>query len=260
MRLRHASSSTSWATSSDWAGSRSTLRISPYTGPARRSYTASNAAWSPRATRPSSSVQVLVRPLQRTSPRADRLHVTSVHARYSAPVPERIGGGCAGLTSGVGQSVVPVAANTVRDQSKAERCHYPACAGTRTAGRGVGAARRGRRAGRCPARGGADRPARRPGGGRGPGRHQPDPGPGQGLRDRPRGQPRQAGSGRRNPDRAGRVRGGRWHARAAPGSATAWPAWPCSVCSARRPRSPGRTPGCRTSCRRWRAWPWPRWR
>ena len=35
--LRHTSSSTSWATSSDWAGSRTTLRMSPYAGPAIRS-------------------------------------------------------------------------------------------------------------------------------------------------------------------------------------------------------------------------------
>jgi hypothetical protein len=31
---RHTSSRTSCATSSDWAGSRSTLRATPYTGPA----------------------------------------------------------------------------------------------------------------------------------------------------------------------------------------------------------------------------------
>ena len=32
--VRQTSSSTSWATSSDWAGSRSTCRTTPYTGPA----------------------------------------------------------------------------------------------------------------------------------------------------------------------------------------------------------------------------------
>ena len=32
--VRHTSSSTSWATSSDWAGSLSTCRTTPYTGPA----------------------------------------------------------------------------------------------------------------------------------------------------------------------------------------------------------------------------------
>src|SRR6516162_6931222 len=48
--VRHTSRRTSWATSSDWDGSRRTLRMTPYTGPAIRSYSASNAAWSPRAT------------------------------------------------------------------------------------------------------------------------------------------------------------------------------------------------------------------
>src|ERR1700750_3398015 len=47
---RHTSRRTSWATSSDWDGSRRTLRITPYTGPTSRSYTASNASVSPRAT------------------------------------------------------------------------------------------------------------------------------------------------------------------------------------------------------------------
>ena len=42
--VRQTSSSTSWATSSDWAGSRSTLRTSPYTGPASCRRPASNAA------------------------------------------------------------------------------------------------------------------------------------------------------------------------------------------------------------------------
>ena len=32
--VRQISSSTSWATSSDWAGSLSTCRTTPYTGPA----------------------------------------------------------------------------------------------------------------------------------------------------------------------------------------------------------------------------------
>ena len=32
--VRHTSSMTSWATSSDWAGSRSTFLTSPYSGPA----------------------------------------------------------------------------------------------------------------------------------------------------------------------------------------------------------------------------------
>ena len=41
--VRHTSRRTSWATSSDWDGSLSTRRITPYTGPASRSYTASNA-------------------------------------------------------------------------------------------------------------------------------------------------------------------------------------------------------------------------
>src|SRR5271170_8368096 len=48
--VRHTSRRTSWATSSDWAGSRRTLRMTPYTGPAIRSYSVSNAPWSPRAT------------------------------------------------------------------------------------------------------------------------------------------------------------------------------------------------------------------
>src|ERR1700719_1306462 len=48
--VRHTSRRTSWATSSDWDGSRRTLRITPYTGPTSRSYTASNASVSPRAT------------------------------------------------------------------------------------------------------------------------------------------------------------------------------------------------------------------
>src|SRR5256885_1143385 len=40
----------SWVTSSDWDGSLRTRRITPYTGPTSRSYTASNASVSPRAT------------------------------------------------------------------------------------------------------------------------------------------------------------------------------------------------------------------
>src|SRR5580692_11601024 len=48
--VRHTSRRTSWATSSDWDGSRRTRRITPYTGPTIRSYSASNASWSPRAT------------------------------------------------------------------------------------------------------------------------------------------------------------------------------------------------------------------
>src|ERR1700745_53540 len=48
--VRHTSRRTSWATSSDWDGSRRTLRIPPYTGPGSRSYTASHAPVSPRAT------------------------------------------------------------------------------------------------------------------------------------------------------------------------------------------------------------------
>src|SRR6266480_726846 len=48
--VRHTSRRTSWVTSSDWDGSRRTRRITPYTGPASRSYTASNASVSPRAT------------------------------------------------------------------------------------------------------------------------------------------------------------------------------------------------------------------
>src|ERR1700721_3039862 len=48
--VRHTSRRTSWATSSDWDGSRRTFRMTPYTGPASRSYSVSNAPWSPRAT------------------------------------------------------------------------------------------------------------------------------------------------------------------------------------------------------------------
>src|ERR1700755_1816154 len=48
--VRHTSRRTSWATSSDWDGSRRTLRITPYTGPTSRSYTAANACALPRAT------------------------------------------------------------------------------------------------------------------------------------------------------------------------------------------------------------------
>src|ERR1700755_3229881 len=48
--VRHTSRRTSWAPSSDWDGSRRTLRTTPYTGPTSRSYTASNASVSPRAT------------------------------------------------------------------------------------------------------------------------------------------------------------------------------------------------------------------
>ena len=48
--VRHTSRRTSWVTSSDWDGSRRTLRVTPYTGPTSRSYSASNASWSPRAT------------------------------------------------------------------------------------------------------------------------------------------------------------------------------------------------------------------
>src|SRR5580704_11137634 len=48
--FRHTSRRTSWATSSDWDGSRRTFLITPYTGPTIRSYSASNASWSPRAT------------------------------------------------------------------------------------------------------------------------------------------------------------------------------------------------------------------
>src|SRR3984885_10964995 len=48
--VRPPSRRTSWATSSDWDGSRRTFRMTPYTGPTIRSYSVSNAAWSPRAT------------------------------------------------------------------------------------------------------------------------------------------------------------------------------------------------------------------
>src|SRR2546423_11057307 len=48
--VRHTSRRTSWATSSDWDGSLRTRRITPYAGPTSRSYTASNASLSPRAT------------------------------------------------------------------------------------------------------------------------------------------------------------------------------------------------------------------
>src|SRR5579872_6515521 len=48
--VRHTSRRTSWATSSDWDGSRRTFLMTPYTGPTIRSYSVSNASWSPRAT------------------------------------------------------------------------------------------------------------------------------------------------------------------------------------------------------------------
>src|SRR6516165_2011937 len=50
--FRHTSSRTSWVTSSDWAGSRITRSTMPNTAGPACSKTASNAAVSPRATRP----------------------------------------------------------------------------------------------------------------------------------------------------------------------------------------------------------------
>lgn len=106
--VRHTSRSTSWATSSDWAGSRSTVRTSPRTGPHTASYRREKASWSPRATWASNccrSGPAEAAPLMCTASFTRRSSMVRtggmwVPGHYSEPWTARIGQLSAQLTNG----------------------------------------------------------------------------------------------------------------------------------------------------------------
>src|SRR6266566_1075289 len=87
--VRQTSSSTSWVTSSDWAGSRTTRRTRPYTRVANRSYTPAKAASSPRATLASSAARSPLEAAWERSPGNSAVIVASSSSRFAhhAPYP-----------------------------------------------------------------------------------------------------------------------------------------------------------------------------